>query len=114
MSSPFDKETAAPVVLEPNQERSFDVYRTLREEAGPEYWPISTLADFFGVNVSTLRAQTRSGHIPRPSLRAKRGSLSLQLYTKADALAIQAFYETAHKPMARTLDPDLSLGDQEW
>lgn len=111
--SPFDKEMAA-VILEPNQERSFDVYRTLREEAGPDYWPISTLAEFFGVNVSTLRAQTRSGHIPRPSMRAKRGSLSLQLYTKADALAIQEFYETTGKPMARRLDPDLGLGEQEW
>lgn len=105
---------SAPVVLEPNQEGAFDVYRTLREEAGPDYWPISTLADFFGVNVSTLRAQARAGHIPRPSMRAKRGALSLQLYTREDAAAIQAYYRHAAKPLARTLDPKVPLGSQEW
>lgn len=103
-----------PVVLEANQERSFDVYRFLREEAGPDYWPISTLADFFGVNVSTLRAQTRAGHIPRPSMRAVQGGLSLQLYTKDDALAVQRYYEFSLKPTKRSLDPSKSLGAQSW
>lgn len=108
------KNEPGAVVLEPNQERSFDVYRTLREEAGPNYWPISTLAEFFGVNVSTLRAQTRAGHIPRPSMRATSGALSLQLYTQEDALAIQAYYQHAAKPLARKLDAKRPLGDQKW
>lgn len=103
-----------PVVLEENKGRDFDVYRSLREEAGPDYWPISTLADFFGVNVSTLRAQTRAGHIPRPSLRATKGALSLQLYTKEDAEAIQAYYDFASKPLQRRLEKRRSLGNQKW
>lgn len=105
---------SSPVLLEPNQERPFDVYRTLREEAGPNYWPISTLAEFFGVNVSTLRAQTRAGHIPRPSMRAVSGGLSLQLYTKDDALAVQAYYQHASKPLRRKLDARKALGAQKW
>ena len=103
--TPTNKEPGV-VILEPNQERSFDVYRTLREEAGPDYWPISTLAEFFDVNVSTLRAQTRAGHIPRPSMRATQGALSLQLYTKDDALAVQSYYVFSGKPLKRQLDED--------
>lgn len=111
--TPTNKEPST-VVLEPNQERSFDVYRNLREEAGSDYWPISTLAEFFGVNVSTLRAQTRAGHIPRPSMRATSGALSLQLYTKDDALAIQAYYQHAAKILARKIDAKKDLGAQKW
>lgn len=103
-----------PVVLEENRPRDFDVYRSLREQAGPDYWPISTLAEFFEVNVSTLRAQTRAGHIPRPSLRATQGALSLQLYTKEDALAIQDYYDSTSKPLARRLDKRRPLGSQKW
>lgn len=111
--TPTNKEPS-PVVLEPNQERTFDVYRSLREEAGPNYWPISTLAEFFEVNVSTLRAQTRAGHIPRPSMRVRQGALSLQLYTKTDALAVQAYYLFAGKTLARQIDKSHSLGGQKW
>lgn len=108
------KKDPGPVSVEENAPRPFDVYQSLREEAGPDYWPISTLADFFGVNVSTLRAQTRAGHIPRPSKRAVQGHLSLQLYTHADAVKIQEYYQRAKKPLARTLDTDQPLGEQQW
>lgn len=111
--TPTSKDSA-PVVLEENTGRDFDVYRSLREEAGPDHWPISTLADFFGVNVSTLRAQTRAGHIPRPSKRAVKGALSLQLYTKEDAEKIQAYYDFSSKSLKRRLNPRKPLSRQQW
>lgn len=98
-----------------NPKGAFDVYANLRAEAEEaDLWPISRACEFFGIASRTLRVQISNGKVPAPSRMAVEGNLSLALFTKDDLLAIQYYYRSTRRDIARLLDPHKPLAQQDW
>lgn len=93
---------------------SFDVYRVLRMEIGDDHWEVATLAQYLGINSRTLRAQAKAGKFPEANYRVRSGSLSLQLYDRTDAIAVQDFYLSTGRSLGRKIDATKTLADQKW